>query len=107
MKKKRRRRGAGRDKHQTFRRRAYHQRKLGPRVAERLSHPTIYFIPSHSHLCVSHSTSTLLLLVPLSNMATTFANIMLRTTCDRLDRPSSYTVGKVCPNSPLTTIASH
>jgi nuclear cap-binding protein subunit 2 len=27
-------------------------------------------------------------------MATMFANIMLRTTCDRLDRPSSYTVAK-------------
>jgi nuclear cap-binding protein subunit 2 len=41
-------------------------------------------------------------------MATMFANIMLRTTCDRLDRPSSYTVAKarlLLPQAPL--LASH
>jgi nuclear cap-binding protein subunit 2 len=36
-------------------------------------------------------------------MATMAANIMLRTTCDRLDRPSSYTVSKARLHLPPTS----
>lgn len=39
-------------------------------------------------------------------MATMAANIMLRTTCDRLDRPSSYTVAKVHQHLPPSTSPS-